>query len=193
MNKVTQSSTQRTQQLLESRYPELSHLLEDMDGFYKSVQIRLRGFHLERRYSPDDIINECILRWHQAVEDNKPIFVLEGWMRLTALNVIRERNREAQKLKPYDPTIISQWVSDEMDCSGEDEEWEEKYRRLHQSLKTLSDEKRELLNLRYFQGMSWEDVASVYADRGQNIKLPTLRKRGERALKELRNAFNKYL
>ncbi len=52
----------------------------------------------------------------------------------------------------------------------------------------LPEDKQELLELRIVQELSWNEVVSYYAAQGKDVKVATLRKRGERALEELRQA-----
>lgn len=173
---------------LQYRYPELVELLDDLDGFHKFISIRLRQHGLERRYHLDDIVGECLLRWHAATLKGKPIPNIMAWMKRTAFNVVSELSRDAQKATPYDPSILMESVSttiDDADCDDRDEQRHV----VRQALNTLSSHKRELLELRFVHGLSWEEIAIRFADRGESIKVATLRKRGQRALEDLRTSF----
>jgi RNA polymerase sigma factor (sigma-70 family) len=178
-------STKDAPQRLEENYPQLNAVLSDMEGFKKFVMARLK-FQLDGRYSPDDIINECILRWHKAVEAGKPIPVLDGWMRLTAQNVVRELSRKNQKVYSYEPTVLAELISGPHD---EPKTEDEQHRAVHQTLQALPQEKRELLELRFFHNLSWKDIADAYTNQGKKTAVPALRKRGERAMEELRQVF----
>jgi RNA polymerase sigma factor (sigma-70 family) len=171
---------------LSKRYPELAELLDDLDGFCKFICIRLRNFKLDGRYSPDDIIGECILRWHQAVQNGKPIPYIMGWMKVTANYVVQELKRESNKAYPYDPSIV-ETLPDTSDVDGL--ETIEQRQVVLKALAALPEDKRELLNLRFFQNLSWDAIAEVYVARGENVKASALRKRGQRAQEELRKVF----
>jgi len=171
---------------LQKRYPQLAQLLDDLDGFHKFVCIRLKNFKLDRRYSPNDIISECILRWHQAFEKGKEIPNITAWMKLTATYVIRELKRESNKTHPYDPAIVETFP----DISrGDNLESKEQKQMVLTALAALSKDKRELLELRFFQNLSWDEVAAFYTAHGEKTTTAALRKRGERALKELKKVF----
>lgn len=177
---------------LQLGYPVLTELLEDMDGFQKFILAKLRSFGLERRYNPDDILNECLLRWYKAVENGRSIPSFAGWMRRTAFNVISELSRETKKVNVYDPSILENLlpdVFDEADGEGEDDP------RLvvRKALNALSDDKRELLQLRFFHDLSWDGIAAHFMARGEKVSVPTLRKRGQRAIEELRKVFLRML
>lgn len=136
---------------LQQRYPQLVELLDDLDGFHKSTLIRLRSFKLDGRYTPDDVISECILRWHQASEKGKQIPNITAWMKLTATYVIQELKRESNKTHPYDPSIVETFL----DISHEDNlESKEQNQMVLTALAALSKDKRELLELRFFQNLS---------------------------------------
>lgn len=171
---------------LQQRYPELENRL-DIDGFYKSILVRLRAFNLIGRYDPHDVINECLVRLDQAEKNGKFIPNLAAWLRLTTLNVIREFNRDTKKSDSYDPSVLGELISEP--CTESNSEDDEQYRAVRQALDTLSEDKRELLELRFFHNLSWEEVAAHYTTRGKSVKVATLRKRGQRALEELREAF----
>lgn len=183
-------STKDAPQRLEERYLPLKAHLNDLDGFYKFIMVRLRQFRLNGRYGPDDIINECILRWYKAVEAGKPIPVLDGWMRLTAHNVVRELSRKNQKVHLYEPTVLAELIPEDL---KETEQDNEQHSIVNQALQTLREDKRELLQLRFVHTLSWEAIAEVYITRGEKVSVSTLRKRGQRNVEELRKAFLKIL
>lgn len=191
---MKQSSTSVKELLpsLQQRYPVLTELLEDIDGFQKFIQAKLRLYGLERHYNPDDILNECVLRWYKAVENGKLITSLAGWMRVTAFNIISELSRNTKRVNSYEPSILENLLPDafdEADDEGED------YPRLvvRRALNALSNDKRELLELRFFHGLSWDEVAAHFMARGEKVTVSTLRKRGQRAIDELRKNFLKIL
>jgi RNA polymerase sigma factor (sigma-70 family) len=171
---------------LQQRYSELEARL-DIDGFYKYVFVRLRAFNLLGHYDPHEVINECLIRLDQAEKMGKPIPNLAAWMRLTALNVVREFNRDTKKSDSYDPLVLGELAS--VSSEEPNNENREQYRIVRQALSTLSEDKRELLELRFSLGLSWEEIAVHYATLGKSVKVVALRKRGQRALEELREAF----
>jgi RNA polymerase sigma factor (sigma-70 family) len=190
--KKSVTSTREVLPSLQQRYPVLTELLEDLDGFQKFILAKLRSFGLERHYKPDDILNECFLRWYKAVENGKSIPSLAGWMRVTAFNVISELSRETKKANPYDPSILENLLPDafdEVDGQGEDNQQQA----VRKALNALSDDKRELLELRFFHNLSWDGVAAHFMARGEKVTVSTLRKRGQRAIEELRKVFLRML
>ena len=169
---------------------DASSSLQEED-FHKFVRIRLRMFNLLGQYSPDDVVNECLIRWYTAVENGKKTPVLDGWMRSTAFNIVRELRRKTNKVDLYDPTILSELVAATPD--DEDDEDDERRSFVLQALQTLSKKNQELLELRFFRNLSWDEVAVFYSSRGKTVSAIAARKRGQRALEELRKVFSEIL
>ena len=66
--------------------------------FLPFIRARLKQFHLDQVYTETDIINEVYLRGVKTFQKGKVIESFSGWIRGTALNYIRELNREKFRL-----------------------------------------------------------------------------------------------
>jgi DNA-directed RNA polymerase specialized sigma24 family protein len=172
--------------LIQDQDSELTKLVGDLAGFEKFVSIRLYQFPLLRSYTVQDVVNECVKRYCEARAKGKQIPNADGWLRRTALNFIHELSREEKKADVCDPVTFDFLV-----VGGRDDEVDSAYQSLYSAISVLSSEKRELLELRFFQKLSWEEIALWYRDRGIHIQPSTLRKRGERALEALRVIYLK--
>lgn len=174
----------------EKHYAELESLLGDLDGFKKYIKIQLHHYHLTNRHAPEDIIDECFSRWHNAVTKGKSIPVPTGWMRITALHRIQELSREEQRTVLYDPAVLvaKLCATSEQITSSDDE-----CQQVRAALEKLPTDKRELLELRFFSGLdklrSWDEIAGIYNQRGKATNAAALRKQGERAIKALREIY----
>jgi RNA polymerase sigma factor (sigma-70 family) len=175
--------------LLQERYPELVGLVDDWTGLYKSINIRLCQFNLISRYTPEDIIIEVISRWHKTFEKRKQVPSVAGWMRVTALNCIRELKRQEQKADLYDPSVLATKISNNENSIVLEDVEDNRYQCVRTAMSQLSEDKRELLELRFIQELSWDEVAAYYAGQGKKFKVTALRKRGQRALEDLRKVF----
>lgn len=199
----TQSFTFKSMALLQKAYPELVSAV-DWNGLYKYVQCRLWQFKMISNYSPDNIIIETIWRWDRKTKKGESIPNIEAWMKSTAFNCIRELNRQdksataSKRVNLCDPStfetnpfllkaVTAASVDNIKHIDNEDID-NDKWRRTREAMSKLPKDKRELLELRIIQNLSWDEVSSHYATEGKNIKVATLRKRGERALEELRQA-----
>jgi len=173
---------------LEERFPELKDKkpLTLLRHFYR---LRLRQYELLGKYEPDDILNDAISRLDKAVKSNKIIYNVIPWLRQTGLNIINELSRQKNKYRIID----SQKLDLELILSSEDNHQEsderELYMQLEQALKVLDLDDRRLLELRFYQQLSWQDIVRVLAEENIYISETTLRKRGSRALATLRKIF----
>ncbi|TBR56655.1 hypothetical protein B4U84_28870 [Westiellopsis prolifica IICB1] len=195
----TQAFTFKYMALLQRTYPELA-VAVNWNGLYKNVQARLRQFNMTNNYSPDVIIIETISRWDRNTKKGKQVPNVEAWMKLTALNCIRELHRQdhsataSWKVNLCDPSTFEtnpsllKAVIAKSESSIEDE-GEDRWQQVREAMSKLPEDKRELLELRIVQELSWNEVAGYYASQGKDVKVATLRKRGERALEELREAL----
>lgn len=177
---VSNKDTQQHEQL----YHSSVEFLNNLESVKKFIQSRLHQYKLEGQYNPDDIINEVFLRWHKAVEEGKQVPVLAGWMRVTAHNIIRELKRKNERADLYEPSVLAELVPDTQKAADN-----EQHQFVRQALQLLSPEKRELLEFRFFQNLSWDDITNIYATRGQKTTAQTLRKRKQRAMDELRKVY----
>ncbi|MEJ6488057.1 sigma-70 family RNA polymerase sigma factor [Nostoc punctiforme UO1] len=195
----TEAFTFKYMTLLKRTYPELATTV-DWNGLYKNVLARLRQFNMTNNYSPDEIIIETISRWNKKTKKGEQVPNVEAWMKLTALNCIRELYRQdnrvttSMRVNLHDPSTFEtnpsllQAVIAASETTTE-EEGEDRWQQVREVMSKLPEDKRELLELRIIEELSWNEVASHYAAQGKNVKVATLRKRGERALEGLREAL----
>lgn len=162
---------------------------ENLQNLRKNILGRLKQFHLQGIYEPDDVLNEVVIRFMRTLLKEKKIFNPEAWIRITAYNIIRELSRK-QKCQNLDHNTHESMVA-----SGEDISLyltqQEESERIHDALKKLSPETQYLLELRFFKGFSWQEIAQYLTQKGQKVSVATLRKRGERAINQLREVYFK--
>ncbi|MGD1702329.1 sigma factor-like helix-turn-helix DNA-binding protein [Dapis sp. BLCC M229] len=60
---------------------------------------------------------------------------------------------------------------------------------LKQSLENLSEKDRHILELRFFQNLSWKEIVDTLASTGEILTEANARQRGSRALKKLKKDF----
>ncbi|HBL13787.1 MAG TPA: hypothetical protein DD379_20810 [Cyanobacteria bacterium UBA11162] len=153
----------------------------------------LKQYHLLSLYEPEEILNEVGSRFKNTLQKGKkvPKPKLQAWARSTGRNIIRELSRKEKK---YRVIGLNEWeVATDEEISLAVEKQEE-FERVHDALKELSAETQGLLKIRFFQGLSWQEIALHLAQKGQNVSVATLRKRGERAINQLREVyFEKFL
>lgn len=153
------------------------------------IRIILRRFLLDGYYQPDDVLNECFLR----LKSKKPIKNIpntEAWLRVTAYHIIREysRKRKRETLIPNEmyeeiPDLNSNSYVESLE---EYEHLREEYEHLREAFLQLPTDKQELLSLHLVRGLSWNEIADFYRERGEEVSAATLRKRHQRVLNVLR-------
>lgn len=177
----------------ESYFLELENkdLLAVLRNFYR---LRLRQYGLLGKYEPDEILNEAISRLSKAANSGKDVYNLTAWLRKTGLHIINEKSREETRYRIVDNQNFDfeDFLPDErQQTECEDNEL---YKRLNNALNDLDIQDRELLIMRYYHQLAWQDIAKKLLIDGVEISIEALRKRGSRALTKLRKIFiNKYL
>lgn len=155
------------------------------------IKGKLKQFHLDN-FNVYDIINEVYIRGVKLIESGQPIRKPFAWIRVTALNVIREISRNQTKWKLVDYSSVEYAVaSEEAKNSLVSEDAINEYlKSLQMSVQELEPKDRQILELWKVKGLSWKEVAENLDLNGEEVpSLPTLRKRGERALERLRQKY----
>lgn len=174
--------------ILVSQFPQLRQKV-----FYKRMHnyffLRLHQLGLLKCYQPAEVMAEVICRLDCAIKLGKKIYNLEAWVRRTGLNFIYELSRIEKRYSLVGDNITLESFMYIGDVTVVSSEYEENYTELHEALKLLNPSYQEILKMRYFQCLSWEEIAQIFAARGELVQVQTLRKRGQRALEALRVTF----
>lgn len=153
----------------------------NLNNIRKFISARLYQFNLTGRYDVDDILNEAYLRWLQKSVISETMAEREAWFRTTAFNIIRELSREIGKVSLCEPYTLENMHAMEADSADSIAN-----EHLRLALSSLPRRERTLLEMRFFRGMSWKEIADYQTACGQAVTESTLRKQGERAVKALR-------
>jgi RNA polymerase sigma factor (sigma-70 family) len=163
----------------------------DALSVFPFIKGKLKQFHLDN-FNVYDIINEVYIRGVKLIESGQPIRKPFAWIRGTAFNVIREISRNQTKWKLVDYSSVEYAVaSEEAKNSLVSEDAINEYlKSLQMSVQELEPKDRQILELWKVKGLSWKEVAKNLDLNGEEVpSLPTLRKRGERALERLRQKY----
>lgn len=143
----------------------------------------------------DEILSDVYSRGIQRiVERKKPIENPLGWIRLTALNVVREMWRSQRRSVPLDSCTwlefeLTSTEAPEILVAGE--EIENNIQILYAALQQLTIEDKEILYWRFIDGLSWYEIGQCLVRNGEGtLNEATLRQRGCRALARLRQLFH---
>ncbi len=147
-----------------------------------------RGHQLKlRSVDPYELLSDATMRGLNYIETHKQgIQNVHAWLRRVCLYILADMVK-AEKRDRYLHAKNSVFL--ETDNPFMSIESEEEKHFLKNALTQLSDADQELLDLRYFQNQTYKGIQQLLAGRGTNIKLPTLRKRGARALERLRTVL----
>lgn len=164
-----------------------SNIVKILEELKKRFYSFLRQYKLSNRYTPDDVINEVYLRFRKAESSGKPIGKLRAWCCSTGFNYVRELSRKHKQL-PFDEIDSGKVKSINLITNGLDEEAGdlEKLDIIYKALLELKPEEREILEMRWYEELSWEKIAVRLAQCGNAVKVTTLRQRGHRAEDKLR-------
>lgn len=161
------------------------------------IQRTLRQFQLEDYITEVDIFIEAYLRGVRLTgEAGTAIQRPKAWMRQTALNIIREckRDRLRYRLMALDELVeqaIVRQSPEEWESRWGDADITEEIQAVIQALDSLEPMDRQLIWLRIIEGLSWKDVqVQLLAEGELPISNVALRKRGQRALERLRQAYH---
>lgn len=152
-------------------------------------RLRLSQYGLLGKHEPDDILHEAISRLWSASLAGKDIYNAVAWLRQTGLNIINELSRAKNKYRIIDnPNLDLELILSDEQKHHESEDYE-LYVQLYQALQELDFADRELIILRFYKQMSWQDIGELLAKNGVPLSNAALRKRGSRALENLRKIF----
>ncbi len=147
------------------------------------IRRSLKQFHLEQ-VDFYDVVPEVYIRGTKLIASGVDIKNPGAWIRRTAYNVIREMSRKQQKEQANSELIELQVAPENCEETNEIE-----LNILKQSLQNLSDKDRQILELRFFQNLSWKQVVTYLASQGETLTEANARKKGQRAVQRLKKAF----
>ncbi|MEC4984690.1 MAG: sigma-70 family RNA polymerase sigma factor [Oscillatoria sp. PMC 1068.18] len=183
---------------------EVSFLLKDKNSQARSlfyfIQRSLFQFHLNSCYEVNEIINIVYLRGIKLTKSGKAIHNPVGWLRTTSYNVIREISRAKRErlFLEYGEASESKLAQENpppniLDSLITEEEVSKDIRLIQKALAHLSEEERQIIELRTVRQLSWEEVKNHLSQKEQlELKISTLRKRGQRTLNKLREIYHQF-
>ncbi|MDJ0901569.1 MAG: sigma-70 family RNA polymerase sigma factor [Xenococcus sp. MO_188.B8] len=147
------------------------------------IRRTLQQFHLGQ-VEFYDVVHEVYVRGTKLIASGEDIKNPGAWTRVTAYNVIREMSRKQQKEQANSELIESQVAPDNCEETKEIE-----LNILKQSLQDLSEKDRQILELRFFQNLTWKQVVTHLASSEEILTEATARQRGNRAVRRLKKLF----
>ena len=161
-----------------------------------TIQRSLRQFHLDSQLEESDIPIDAYIRTRTRIEAGECIENIPAWLNRVSFNIIREASKKRDQCQRLTDRLICNDCGQPNPANSIEDPYarEEDIEALFLSLHQLSQPDLELLMLRVVKGLSWQEISQRSIDSEEDCKKPRvlqqrLRKRGERALKRLRDAF----
>jgi RNA polymerase sigma-70 factor (ECF subfamily) len=123
----------------------------------------------------DDLTQECFLRAFQSLRRFRTGERFFPWLYTVSLNVIRNHLRKANALLEKTAGSVTPEAADPRDDPAEAAIGQERGRRLQGYLLRLPVPVREVLVLRFYEELSFEDIAAVTGDSLSNAKMKVYR------------------
>jgi RNA polymerase sigma factor (sigma-70 family) len=155
------------------------------------IQSRLFRSGLDWHDAEDVLMEAGLIAW-QSLQKGNVIHNLPAFIMTISTRIIIGRTRIYQRQRQgisSSEIDIDTIPSLEILPINRIEQLEERalsLKALEAALEQIDLQDRELIELRYLQDMTWPQVQEYLAEKGSHIEIPTLRKRGSRALNRLR-------
>lgn len=154
------------------------------------LRIRIRGrihaLKLNSLMSEEDIIQYVVMCLIKTIKSGKQVEHPVAWAKLVS-------ERRIQKLyKKYKFTEATESEKIEYLASKHqvENDFSDNNEQISKNIEQLKPASREILKMRYFQDLSWGEIAEILSrQEGKQIRETTARKRGERALNKLRQLY----
>lgn len=149
------------------------------------VRNRLYMMKMNNLLAEDDVISYVCMELIKAYNSGKFINSPLAWSKVVSERYIISQRKKTIRSEPTELETI-EFLAKHQESQISYEEKEE----LNYKIKQLKSTTQKILNWRFFQNLSWEQIANLLSQlEGKQVNAATARKRGERALKELRNLY----
>lgn len=159
------------------------------------IQRCLKQFNLSQRYHPNDIFHDAYVPAIESLLAGKKIENCLAWIRATALNIIREHNRDAQKSHLVEPNSV--WLETALQSAQgnlvTEIEIEEDLEDVLRALEEMNPDDFKILRLKYAEEKSWKEISKLLVEQGEELQTEeALRQRASRTKKKLRQIFHSF-
>lgn len=181
--------------------PDMARRLRALDPealglFYSLYFDRVHGYvrrMVSDEHTAEDVTQDIFMHIQRALQSYDPARDLDPWVFTIASNKLRDhwrsrRHREGMRETSLEDDETRFHPASTLRGPLPDMENEELGRQLSRAIDELPESMRETLILRYFEGLSFEDIAGML-DRNE----AAVRKRYSRALEKLRRSLQKTL
>ncbi|MEA5572170.1 sigma factor-like helix-turn-helix DNA-binding protein [Calothrix sp. UHCC 0171] len=154
---------------------------------FASFLLRLTQFGLKDKYTPDDIFTEVVRRLELEIESGKIVYNREAWLRTAGFEYIYQLKCN-EKMSSINGNAMTAHITSCSVSFGLSQR--QKYSQiLQESILQLEPGERKLLEMKFYQHRSWEEIAEILSLNGEKITAVALRQRGCRAMRSLRKLY----
>jgi hypothetical protein len=173
-----------------------------------SFYLRLTQCGLKDRYKPDDILTEALRRLEVAYPFGEASYVSmnpdgcvtcrkirhnrEAWLRTIGFEYIYEIKFNDKISSVNDSAMTSHVISRHI-CFESSQPHNKHNKLLKELISQLEPGERKLLEMRFYQNLSWEEITAIFARKGEIITDTALRQRGYQAMRSLRKLYKSNL
>lgn len=166
------------ERVLKGERDHYAHLIDRYKGPIFNLAYRMTG----TREDANDLAQETFVRAYENLKRFDRNRSFSTWLYTIGLNIVRNYLKREKRIKKTHNAL----------CDGEGEKGnpsdpeqvlsaQQKTRKLEKYLKTLPEEQKEAIMLKYYQGLMFEDVAEI-----MGISLSAAKMRVYRGLEKLR-------
>lgn len=160
--------------ILQGEYHAYALLVDAYKGPIFNLAYRMTG----NRHDADDLAQEAFITAYENISSFDRGRKFFTWLYTIALNIIRNHLKKIKvSSPPVDPELSAQTIGESFEDAFMEEE---KYRCLDLCMHQLPDEMSEAIVLRFYQGLSFEDIAAI-----TDLSLSAVKMRVYRGLQKL--------
>lgn len=145
---------------------------------YALLLVRLMRRGIARENEAQDLVQQTFLQLHRARHDFRTSAKLRPWLMTIALNLKREFLRR-HKRRPE--TLVAEYFNDGVEPPKDPVERQQTAAQVRAALAQLPDNQREVIELHWFEEMSFPEVSELL-----DVKLSAVKVRAHRGYKRLK-------
>ncbi|MCG6135136.1 MAG: hypothetical protein MET45_10795 [Nostoc sp. LLA-1] len=150
------------------------------------IKLRLRVYNMNNALSEEDVINHVVLCLVKTLQSEKPVYHPVAWAKVVSERYINNQFKKLKNSELTDSDKIEYLANRLVEQNTPFDEKKE----IHKKIKQLTPGNQKILIWRFFQHLSWNQIAELLSqEEGKTINTATARKRGERAIDELRKKY----
>jgi len=153
------------------------------------IRGRIHALKLSSLISEEDIIQYVVKCLTETINAGTTVNYPVAWSKL----VSERRIQKLYKQNKFSEATESETIEYLASLRCNDNSFYNNNEEINKKIQQLKPASREIIKMRFFEGLSWDKIADILSEQEEKrIRVATARKRGERALNELRQMyFNK--